>query len=131
METLLPLMGCGLMILSLGYVCTFCFRAFFALDKLLQYEYENLPEQWEKDGQPSGMFWKPESKRTRGINRWFSVKGEFTKFKLLFTTPEWVKDHPEAAGHFKDHRRYSWYWNIGVPIWFILFLVIAFLFTPQ
>jgi hypothetical protein len=132
MDTLLPLTGCGLMIISLGYVITFWFRTMSAFDKFVQYECENLPEQWERDGQPFGMFWKPKDKKVRAINRYFFSNPGIAQFRLLFKTPDWIKEHPEAADHLKQIRRYTLFWNIGVIVWFaVVFPAIIFVFTPR
>ncbi len=132
MDTLLPLTGCGLMIISLGFVITFWFRAMFAFDKLIKYECENLPEQWEKDWQPRGMFWKPDGTKMRPLNRFFRSNPAFAVFRFLFTTPEWIKENPETISHLKQLRRFTLFWNIGVlTLFFVIFPAIAIVFTPQ
>ena len=132
MDTVLPLTGCSLMIISLGFVATFLFRAMFALDKLIKYECENLPEQWEKDWQPTGMFWRPKGKQVSTMNRLFRGNPAIAFFRFLFSTPKWVKEHPEPAAHIKQLRRYTLFWNIGVITWFVvIFPAILFVFTPR
>lgn len=132
MDTLLPLMGCGLMIISLGFVLTFWYRVMVALDKLVKFEYENLPEQWEKDGQPRGMFWKPQEKKMSLLNRFFLSNPATAFFRFTFTTPEWVKENPVPTSHIKELRKFTLFWNIGVVVlFFVIFPAILFIFTPR
>jgi hypothetical protein len=129
----LPFFGCGLMIISLGYIFTFWFRAVFALDKILKYEYENLHEQWIKDRQPRGMFWKPKVKPAKIFDRFFSrINPGVHFFKLLFTTPEWIKQNTETTNYIKEFRKFVLLWNVGVLVWFfVLFPGMGYIFTPR
>ncbi len=120
------------MIISLGFVATFWFRAMFAFDKLIKYEYENLPEQWEKDGQPRGMFWKPAGKKIKLFNRFVRGNVGFAALRLIFITPKWVKENPESTAHLKQLRKFTLFWNIGVlTLFFVVFPAILVVFTPQ
>ena len=120
------------MIISLGFVATFWFRAMFALDKLVKYEYENLPEQWEKDGQPHGMFWRPKGKKTNLFNRFIRGNPGFVFFRFVFTTPNWVKESSEPTSYIKQLRKFTLFWNIGViTLFFLIFPAILIVFTPQ
>jgi hypothetical protein len=130
MNTLLPLMGCGLMIISFGFLITFWFRAMLAFDKLVKYEYENLPEQWEKDWQPRGLFWKPPTKISI-MNALFLGNPTFAISRLTFTTPKWVKESSKATAYIKELRKFAIFWNIGVPVWVFLVFAIMIVFTPR
>jgi|WetSurMetagenome_2_1015567.scaffolds.fasta_scaffold698293_1 hypothetical protein len=132
MNNLLPLTGCGLMIVSLGYVITFWFRTIFAFDKLIKYQYENLHQQWEKDRQPYGMFWKPELEKIGMFNRVFFGSPAISSFRFIFTTPEWVKNDPESMSNIKKFRKFLLLWNVGVVVWFlVIFPSILIIFTPK
>jgi hypothetical protein len=132
MNTLLPLMGCSLMIISLGFVLTFWYRAMVAFDKLVKFECENLPEQWKKDWQPRGMFWKSQEKKMNLLNRFLLSNPAIAIFRFTFTTPEWVKENPEPTIHIKELRKFALFWNIGVVVWFLaIFPAILIVFTPR
>src|SRR5687768_664893 len=105
METLLPLTGCSLMIISLSFVASFWFRAMSALDKLVKYEYENFPEQWEQDGQPRGMFWKSQGKEASLLHQFFLSNPTIAAFRFLFKTPQWVKDNSEPTAYIRQFRK--------------------------
>jgi hypothetical protein len=132
MDTLLPLSGCSLMIISLGFVITFWFRAMSAFDKLVKYEYENLPEQWERDGQPRGMFWKPQEKRVSLLKLFFLSNPAIAVFRFLFQTPQWVQDNSEPTVYIRQFRKFTLFWNVGAIAWFVvIFPAILIVFTPS
>ena len=120
------------MIISMGFVATFWFRAMFAFDKLIKYEYENLPEQWEKDRQRRGMFWRPKGKKITLFNRLVGGSPGFAALKLIFITPNWVKGNPEPTSYLKQLRKFTLFLNIGVITWFVvIFPALLVVFTPQ
>jgi hypothetical protein len=132
MKDFLPLMSCGLMVVILVYIATFWFRAVFALDSLLKYEFDNLPKQWNMDKQPRGMFWKPKVRSNNFLNRLFLSNPGVAFFKFLFTTPQWVKDNPEPTKHIKEIRKFTLFWNIGVVAWFfVLFPSFTIIFASR
>jgi hypothetical protein len=120
------------MIISLGFVVSFWFRAMVALDKLVKYQYENLPDQWERDGQPHGMFWRPEGKKPSLFNRFIRGNPGFVFFRFIFAPPIWVKESPEPTFYLKQLRKFTLFWNIGViTLFFVIFPAILIVFTPQ
>ncbi len=132
MDTLLSLTGCSLMIISLGFVVSFWFRAMFALDKLVKYECENLPEQWQKDGQPRGMFWRPKDRNSSLFDRFIRSNSSFVFFRFIFTTPKWVKESPEPTLYLRQLRKFTLFWNVGlITLFFVVFPAILIVFTPQ
>ena len=125
MDTLLPLMGCGLMIISLGYVVTFWFRAIFALNKLTKFDIENPRNQRELIEQP--QLWDISTLKSIIMNN-----DPLMMFIFIFTTPKWVKENPEAQHYHKEFRKFTLFWNIGVLLWFVvLFPSILIIFTPK
>ena len=61
-------------------------------DRLVRWEYEHHREQWERDGKPSGFYWRPKE-----CVFWLShsamhrLAGVF-----IFRTPEWAAERPEC-----------------------------------
>jgi hypothetical protein len=135
MQTIMPLLGCGLLALSLAFLVSIFFKLMLALGNLLRYEYENHREQWIKDGRPQALsFWKPpvESESPNLFERLFTLKASITTFKLLFITPDWAKEHAESAKYLQQYRKFALLWNLGVPVWFcVIFPSVIFVFTPR
>jgi hypothetical protein len=53
---------CGVGLLYLIFLLRFLYLSFKAHNDLIRYEFEHIPEQWEKDGEPRGMlFWRVHS----------------------------------------------------------------------
>ncbi len=91
--------------------------AFNTFDNLIKLEYEKFREQWDADGTPSGIYWRPADYRP-------SLTGAFATqkamFMLLFTRPGWIESSPYA---FALHRRYRILvltWNGGLLFWFFV-----------
>lgn len=125
-------MGCSLLVFSLMFVISFWFRATQALDNLIRYEYENLRDQWEKDGQPRGMFWKPPSPAGNRFKRMFLGNPGIAALKLTFVTPAWARLNTEAAKYLKRYRQFVLFWNIGLLVWFfVIFPSLIVVFTPR
>jgi len=103
MNSLLPLIFCGLYVIILVGTLPFWLRARNALDKLIKYELENLPEQREKDRQPR-----------------FFTDSSIAAIKFILTTPDWVKNNPEPKAHLKDFRKFTLFWSIGVLASFLV-----------
>jgi predicted membrane protein len=91
--------------------------AFTTFDNLIKLEYESFHEQWIKDKQPVGMFWRPENYRVS-----FSSGNVSQKYMLvwLFKTPEWVNGSDEASALLKRLRVLVLIWNICVLLWFFV-----------
>lgn len=86
-------------------------------DRLVRWEYEHCPDQWERDGSPNGYFW-----RARECRFWSS---DIAKHRLglawQFHTPPWAADSREC-------RRWLLRMRIVAVIWYasILAVVVRF-----
>jgi len=92
--------------------------AFALFDRLVRAEYEQHRPAWETDGRPAGFFW-----RAQECDFLFS---KLAKMRLtlvwLFRTPAWITGSPALAAMLRRHRFAVLVWNIGVLIWFGIFL---------
>jgi hypothetical protein len=61
-------------------------------DCLVRWEYEHRREQWERDGKPSGFYWRPKESlfwlSNSAMHRLAGV--------LVFRTPDWAVEVPEC-----------------------------------
>ena len=108
--------------LCLIFILRFLFLVFKACNDIYLYEYEHLPEQWERDGKPRGIqYWKfpkPSWKDSYRLSAWRS--GAVSPMLWIFVTPKWAEDHPEAQKHFVNLRTNVLWWSIGITIFFCL-----------
>ncbi len=108
------------LVLYLIFILRFLFLVFKACNDIYLYEYEHLPEQWEKDGKPRGLeFWKfpkPSWRDKYKLSAWHS--GAISPMVWVFATPKWAEDHPEAQKHFVNLRTNVLWWSIGITIFF-------------
>lgn len=114
---------------SLIYIISFWFKAFFAFDNLLKHQHKYFQEEWIKDGNPRGMFWRPRNQPGSLLNQLFRAHPAIVAFKFLFRRPDWVNKSREAMYLHKRYRRFVLYWNIAVPAWSILLLLIIYMFA--
>ena len=123
MNILLLFVGGSLITVGFGLLFLFLARARAALEQLFEYEHEHLPEQWIKDGCPPGRPKRNSDDKPISLLHIFSPYSPLIFFLYIFTTPEWVKQNPEAMSYLHRFRRYVFYWNIGVPVWLLLFIL--------
>jgi hypothetical protein len=129
-EIILSTLSCVSLTVCLVFVARFWFRSMKAYSKLVEYEYENLPKQWVKDGEPDGMvYWQAPKRSKNLLNRFVRSNPAMTLLPLMFNTPKWIEDHPEAQEHIKDMRKNALWWNIGVIGFAILLVLILFVST--
>ena len=61
-------------------------------DCLVRWEYEHRREQWERDGKPSGFYWRPKE-----CVFWLSNSAMHRlAWAFIFKTPDWVAERPEC-----------------------------------
>lgn len=75
-------------------------------DNLVRLEYNNYRNIWERDGRPTGYFWRaPENQKLRisSDREWLQWTYKQSTDKWLLSTPKWIRDDPEA---FRLVRRY-------------------------
>ncbi|MCI0551312.1 MAG: hypothetical protein L0287_10175 [Anaerolineae bacterium] len=122
MEELLPNLKYLGLALYLIFILRFLFLVFKACSDIYLYEYEHLPEQWEKDGKPRGIeFWKfpkPSWRDKYRLSAWRS--GAISPMVWVFVTPKWADDHPEVQRYFVNLRTNVLWWSIGITIFFCL-----------
>lgn len=110
------------LVLYLIFILRFLFLVFKACNDIYLYEYEHLPEQWEKDGKPRGLeFWKfpkPSWRDKYRFSTWRS--GAISPLVWVFVTPKWAEDYPEAQKYFVNLRINMVWWSIGIAIFFCL-----------
>lgn len=118
----LKYVGLGLYLL---FILRFLFLSFKNINDIWLYEYENLPEQWEKDGKPRGMkFWKfPKFTWMEHYKLTTFRSATISPMLWLFVNPGWADGHPEVLKHLRDLRKNVLGWNIG----FLLFLFLIVL----
>jgi hypothetical protein len=89
--------------------------AFNTFDNLIKLEYEKFYQYWIKDGQPSGLYWRPADYHP-------SFQGGIATQKamliLLFKKPEWVASSDIAWNLLKKYRILVLTWNCSIIIWF-------------
>jgi hypothetical protein len=92
--------------------------AFVLFDRLLRAEYEQHRPAWETDGRPAGFFWRAQE------SGFFLSKLAVIRlsFAWLFRTPAWVASSPALVTMLRRHRYAVLVWNIGVLVWFVIFL---------
>lgn len=89
--------------------------AFNTFDNLIKLEYEKFHEQWIKDGQPSGLYWRPTDYRP---SFHCGIATQKSMLILLFNKPEWVASGGQAYNLLKKYRILVVTWNIGIIVWF-------------
>jgi hypothetical protein len=106
--------------MSLQSILLFIFIPIFiwgfnTFDNLIKLEYEKFHQQWLKDGQPSGLYWRP-----AGYTSSFNSGIATQKFMLmlLFKKPEWIASSDEACILLKKYRILVLTWNAGIILWF-------------
>lgn len=90
--------------------------AFNTFDNLMKLEYEKFHQQWLKDGQPSGLYWRPAGYRP-SINGGLATQKSM--LTLLFKKPEWIASSDQACGLLKKYRILVLTWNISIILWLI------------
>lgn len=61
-------------------------------DRLVQWEYEHYREHWERDGKPSGFYWRPKESAF-----WLSNSAMHRLAAVfVFNTPDWAAATPEC-----------------------------------
>ena len=80
----------------------FSFRMF---DKLVKKLYEEHRRQWETDGRPIGLMWRPkEVSMFSSASDW---AGKKLQSRWVFKTPEWTKRDPVAL---------QWLWQFRLSV---------------
>jgi len=92
--------------------------ALVLFDRLLQAEYGQHRPTWETDGRPAGFFWRAQE--------CVLVTSHLARARLsfvwLFRTPNWIQGSPVLAAILRRHRFAVLVWNIGILVWFAVFL---------
>ena len=118
----LKYIGLGLYLI---FILRFLFLVFKACNDIYLYEYEHLPEQWEKDGKPRGLeFWNFPKLSWRDrykLSAWRS--GAISPMLWIFVTPKWADDHPEVLKYFGKLRKNALWWNVGILFFFFLIVL--------
>jgi hypothetical protein len=89
--------------------------AFNTFDNLIKLEYEKFHQQWLKDGQPSGLYWRPADYHPSFHSGFATQKSMLI---LLFKKPEWVASSAQACNLLNKYRILILTWNISVILWF-------------
>ena len=79
-------------------------------DKLVRYEYEHHREQWERDGRPIGIYWRPSEPAiflTRAGKNWW-------RLAWLFHTPAWVRTSSQCRSWLFQIRCFALLWSVVV-----------------
>src|SRR2546421_8415363 len=87
--------------------------ATITLDLLISLEYQFHRENWEADGKPYGLAWKPpEGERDFFHDFWRFRLGVLT-WKWFFSTPDWMLDDRKALRLIFLNRVFSSIWIAG------------------
>ena len=125
MDNLLARAGFSLLVVSLVVLASFLLRSFRAIDRFYQYEYENCHDQWERDGEPRGYFWKPPQSSNVSYKLLFRrLLSPANALVLVFVTPAWAKPDAAARKILKDLRHFVLLWNLGVVVWIGLLIAL-------
>jgi len=89
--------------------------SFNTFDNLIKLEYEKFHQQWIKDGQPSGLYWRPPDYRPSFQS---GIATQKAMFIFLFKKPEWVASSGFASNLLKKYRILVLTWNISIILWF-------------
>jgi len=128
MTVIFQLIGCVSILVALGFVIPFWFKAAKAHNELVKFQYENAFDAWEKSGGPSGMLGYRAPTQSRNIlKRFFVSNPGFTMLSWLFFTPSWVKDFLDAQDILRKLRRNTLAWNVGV-ISFVIYVALVLIF---
>jgi hypothetical protein len=94
--------------------------AFILLDRLLRTEYEHHRPAWEADGRPAGFFWR--AKECGHLTSHLALMR--VSFAWIFSTPAWVGNSAPVVARLRRLRFAVLIWNIGILIWFAMFLAL-------
>jgi hypothetical protein len=99
--------------------------AFIIFDRLVRTEYEHYNEHWIADGEPSGVFWRPQGRVRR--RNWRALGR--VSWSWLFRRPAWVT---QGSENMKALTRYR-ISNCVLLAIFLMFLMLLFLllFAPN
>jgi hypothetical protein len=120
-QVLSTLKNVGL-VLYFIFIFRFFFLAFKAINDIYLYEYEHLPDQWEKDGKPRGLeFWKFPTPSWRDMYKPAALRSaSISPLLWVFVTPKWAEGHPAVQKYFVNLRTNVLWWSIGITIFFCL-----------
>ena len=84
--------------------------SFISFDKFVRIEYETNREAWIADGKPGGIFWSVPEESSMST----AIAGQMLSMKVIFKTPEWTRQNPEAMRCLKRLRIVATTWYISV-----------------
>jgi hypothetical protein len=90
--------------------------AFNTFDNLIKLQYEKFHQQWIKDGQPSGLFRRPDGRLPSFHG---GIATQKSMLILLFNKPEWIASSAQASKLLKKYRILVLAWNIGIILWLL------------
>lgn len=79
-----------------------------AFDELLRVEHTRHPAQWDADGRPRGVFWRPGRARLAG-----ALARDRLFVKWIFVTPPWAAEDEHARRPLARYRLCVLVWNLG------------------
>jgi hypothetical protein len=85
---------------------------FLQYDKLVEFANAEYPNDWQRDGRPDGFF----CRYTDG-NQW--QRGSVL-MRWVFSTPDWIKLHDEAASWLRRLRVCILIWYVGMLLLLVL-----------
>ncbi len=92
--------------------------AFYFLDRLIRHQYRVHRDAWEQAGRPVGYLFRPPEAT------WFRSGFAFQRCALawVFYTPLWAREDPTARHLLSRLRWCVLIWNVGIIVFFFLFL---------
>lgn len=101
--------------------------SFVTWRRLVRHEYTAHRTDWERDGRPVGMSWRPAEVGSLGPLSQLSVSWATHRamLVLLFRTPAWAADDPLAVRLMRRLRLFVLIWNVGVITTFAVGLLLA------
>jgi hypothetical protein len=95
--------------------------AFVAFDVLIKLMYRDHKSEWEANGHPTAMFWRPEEVG------WFAFRSDFAmkrlQFLWLFKTPEWIRHDASAMRLLWWLRAAVAFWNLSIVALGVMMLI--------
>ena len=87
-----------------------------AFDHLVKHQYESAREEWEHDGRPIGVFWKPPDSSGSSWAR------NIAMMRFLVKSPGWIQRDERAIAL---QRRLRGVWLCCLSAWLLLVVLIV------
>lgn len=109
-------------------VMSFGIWACRSYDHLVSAEYQRYRDEWERNGKPWGVFWRPPGKAW-SERRAFTFRGWTRQFGMLFRTPAWMAQDEEMKRLLSRYRWMLFLWVfVAMPLLGLSEMLLVYLF---